>query len=96
MAKEPESLEEALEIIEDLREELEVVRQEISTAEYERNDLQDQLDDLAGGIGLQEAAAMVLGEIQRPVGRIHEVTLPDSPAARRALRALSDAAGKGV
>lgn len=96
MAKEPETLEEALQVIEDLEEELEDVQKELSTAEHERTCLQNELDDLTGGIGLQEAADMVLGEIQRPVGRIHEVTIPDSPAARRALRALSDAAGKVI
>lgn len=100
---EPKTLEEALEIIEkqdseieEMQEEIDGLTDDLKAAQSERNEAQSTLDDLQGQPGLQDAADAVIAEITRPVGDINAVTLADTPAARRALRALSDAAGRAI
>lgn len=100
MNRDPETLEDALDIISDLRDEILELRGEVSglqsdhsAAESERNLAQGELDELQGEPGLQSAAEALIAEVRRPVGRINDMILPDTPAARRALLALHDAAG---
>lgn len=103
MSRDPETLEDALEMISELREEILELRGEVSglqgdltAAENDRDEAQSELDELQGEPGLQPAAEALLAEISRPVGCINEMTLPDTPAARRALLALHDAAGRST
>ena len=84
-------------------EEVQLLIDRIAELESENADLSDELNaanveinELIGGLGLQEAANAVVAEIERPVGDINAMTLRDAPAVRRALRALSDAAGKAI
>lgn len=102
MAK-PETLEEAIEIIADMTREVEKLEGrvedlgiELSAAEGERDDALGELEEIKAPGNLQDAADAVIAETTRPVGDINAVTLRDTPAARRALRALSDAAGRAI
>ena len=97
----PETLEDALEMIERMNEEIKGLEEQIdglntdlSSVEDERNLAQGRLDDLEGSPALQDAAELVMAEVTRPTGRIYEMTLPDTQAARAALLALSDALGR--
>lgn len=99
----PETLEDALAEIEKLDDEIEEMQEEIDeltndleAAQAGRNEAQSALDNLQGEVGLQDAAEALIAETSRPVGDINAIILPDTPAARRALRALSDAAGKTI
>lgn len=99
--KEPETLEEALATIEDQNTEIEELRLEISgfeadlsAAENDRDEAQGKLEEIKALGNVQEAAEAVIAETERPVGDLHTIVLKDTPAARRALRALCDAAGR--
>lgn len=73
----------------DLQDDLSSTRSELDAAENELEELRDVAD-------VREAAEAVIAETDRPVGAIHDIVLRDTPAARRALRALSDAAGRQI
>lgn len=103
--KEPETLEEAVARIAELTGELEDERREHDGTkahmsgenedlENEIFDLNKRLERLEGSPSLRSAAELVVAETARPVGDINAVTIADSPASRRALRALCDAAGR--
>lgn len=78
MNRDPETLEDALEMISELRGEILELRGEVSglqgdltAAQSERNEAQSELDELQGQPGLQPAAEALIAEVSRPVGRIN-------------------------
>lgn len=87
MAK-PKTLEEAVKMIDELRSEVDGNERRIAILEEDIVRLTNEADDVSDVL---RAAGDVIVETNRPVGEINSITLPDTTASRRALRALADA-----
>ena len=77
----------------DTEAELRWLHERVEALEETNDDLNCRLDSASGGIDVEPFATALLDEIVRPVGSLH-LTLPNTPAASRALLAMVDALGR--